>query len=44
MAKIGRMSSPPVPFPTRPVDAYKGSFGTVLAVAGCRGMTGAGES
>lgn len=32
---------PPVPFPTRPRDAHKGSVGTVLVVAGSRGMTGA---
>ena len=33
--------TPPVPFPTRPVDAYKKTAGLVLAVAGCRGYTGA---
>lgn len=33
--------TPPVPFPTRPVDAYKKTAGLVLAVAGCRGFTGA---
>lgn len=32
---------PPVPFPTRPRDAHKTSVGTVLVVAGSRGMTGA---
>lgn len=33
--------SPPFPFPTRPRDAHKTSVGTVLVVAGSRGMTGA---
>ncbi len=33
--------SPPVPFPSRPRDAHKTSVGTVLVVAGSRGMTGA---
>lgn len=32
---------PPVPFPARPRDAHKGSVGTLLVVAGSRGMTGA---
>lgn len=32
---------PPVPFPRRPRDAHKGSVGTVLVVAGSRGMSGA---
>src|SRR5688500_11628015 len=32
---------PPVPFPVRARDAHKGSVGSVLVVAGSRGMTGA---
>ena len=34
-------TTPPVPFPTRPRDAHKGTVGTVLAVAGSRSYTGA---
>lgn len=34
-------SRPPLSFPTRPRDAHKGSVGTVLVLAGSRGMTGA---
>lgn len=33
--------SPPFPFPARARDAHKTSVGTVLVVAGSRGMTGA---
>lgn len=33
--------APPQPFPSRPRDAHKTSVGTVLVVAGSRGMTGA---
>jgi len=33
--------SSPLPFPCRPLDAHKGSVGTVLVVAGSRGMSGA---
>jgi hydroxyethylthiazole kinase-like uncharacterized protein yjeF len=32
---------PPAPFPRRARDAHKGSVGTVLVVAGSRGMSGA---
>lgn len=35
------MSEPPYPFPRRSLDAHKGSVGTVLVVAGSRGMAGA---
>ena len=28
--------------PPRPVDAHKGTFGRVLIVGGCRGMSGGG--
>lgn len=35
------MSEPPYPFPRRGLDAHKGSVGTVLVVAGSRGMAGA---
>src|SRR5713101_8465221 len=31
----------PVPFPPRPADGHKGTFGHVLVVAGSRGMSGA---
>lgn len=32
---------PPVRLPPRPADSHKGTFGTVLVVAGSRGMSGA---
>lgn len=35
------MADAPFPFPRRPLDAHKGSVGTVLVVAGSRGMAGA---
>ena len=31
----------PVPLPSRPADAHKGTFGHVLVIAGSRGMSGA---
>ena len=37
----GVLTTHPVPFPTRPMDAYKGTVGAVLAVAGSRSYTGA---
>ncbi|MBW3541649.1 MAG: NAD(P)H-hydrate dehydratase [Planctomycetes bacterium] len=40
MPEIERISDLPAP-PVRPNDAHKGTFGRVLVVGGCRGMSGA---
>jgi ADP-dependent NAD(P)H-hydrate dehydratase len=37
---VERVEDPP-PLPERPTDGHKGTFGSVLVVAGSRGMSGA---